>query len=469
MAVRPAASRGGDGMLYGMITFVVLTVVGLGGFIWQLTSNKALVDRNTRLENDIKKLGAAPSYYVNEQANRGGSQAEIMAKDLRDLAVLVSGKPDAVAPAVEAEARAVLSEIERATPGVVGRDLVLLTALTRLHKAYADLVAQKNDLQARYTDREAELNTMANNVKTVQDEFEAKVAELQADVERIQRDAEEALAAKDRQLADLQASTDATTDEMNKARVQSQAFSREAEIREQRLRRQIDELQGKIAQLRPGAFDAQAILTKSDGQVLRAIPGSEVVYISVGAADGVKPGMKFEVFSPFGERMADDYRGKATIEVATVLDTTSECKVTRATPAKPIVEGDAIVNVVFERNRRTKFVVRGDFDLDYDGEIDWDGVDKISAIIRAWGGAVVPDVDESVDFVVLGLGPQSPDVLQGRRVSTIVEDLVRTRQREREQWLGVIESARTRNIPILTQNQFLFLTGFADGSPPVVR
>src|SRR5262249_36208209 len=147
-----------------------------------------------------------------------------------------------------------------------------------------------------------------------------------------------------------QAASEALTEDMNKARVREQTTARETEIRSTKLTNQIKDLQGKISELKPGSFDAKSILTKSDGLVLRAIPGSEICYIGVGKKDGIKAGMKFEVFSPFGERMTDEYRGKATIEVATVLDSTSECKITRSTPTKPIVEGDMIVNVIYEKN-----------------------------------------------------------------------------------------------------------------------
>jgi hypothetical protein len=197
---------------------------------------------------------------------------------------------------------------------------------------------------------------------------------------------------------------------------------------------------------------------------MRAIPGSDVVYINLGARDKLRAGMGFEVFSPLGERIEGDYRGKASVEIVTVLDTTSEARITRQTPLKPIVEGDLLVNVAFEKNRKTRFVVRGDFDLDYDGEVDFDGAERIAGLIREWGGQVVDAVDPSVDFVVVGTGPQAPDVLRGRPVSSVVEDLITTRSKERANWQAVVDAARGWNIPVLSQTQFLYLTGERGGA-----
>ena len=126
-----------------------------------------------------------------------------------------------------------------------------------------------------------------------------------------------------------------------------------------------------MAQYAP--IDPYDILTKADGRVLRAIPGSDVIYINLGEKDRIKSGMTFEVFSPTGGRQRD-VRGKASVEVTAALETTAECRVTRAVRGQPIVEGDVVVNIAYERDRLPRFVVRGEFDLNYDGTVDFDGI-----------------------------------------------------------------------------------------------
>jgi hypothetical protein len=463
MAVRPA-TRGGDGMLYGLIAFVIVSVASLGAFIWQLTNNKELQDKNTSAAKQIKEFGLPLQYYKDEAQARSSTVADTMHSQIKALANLISGKEDMLQPGLEAETRRALKQIADASPGVINPNDTLLTAITKLGSGYGKQTQQLAALKAE-RDELAGLNDQisAGNA-TARKEFEEQVAELRDNLARVEKEKDEAVAAKDKQFSELQTASEAQADEMNRARTLKQTTDREIEIEIARLKKLINEYQKKIDELRPSAFDVNALLTKADGRIMRAIPGSDVVYINLGSRDKLRAGMGFEVFSPMGERTDSDYRGKASIEIVTVLDTTAEARITRQTALKPIVEGDVIVNVAFEKNRKTKFVVRGDFDLDYDGETDFDGLERISGLIREWGGQVVPEVDESVDFVVVGTGPQAPDVLQGRPISSVVEDLITTRSKERANWLAVVEAAKARNIPVLTQTQFLFLTGERGGA-----
>src|SRR5262245_58697499 len=116
MAGRPAGSRGGDGTMYGLIAFAVLTVASLGAFIWQLTGNKALEDRVRTLENQKKQFGQPPSYYADEATNRQSTQAAVMYDDLQGYAALVSGQKESLRRDIEPETRKLLKEIAERTP-----------------------------------------------------------------------------------------------------------------------------------------------------------------------------------------------------------------------------------------------------------------------------------------------------------------------------------------------------------------
>lgn len=459
MAGRPATARGEGGMLYGLITFVITTVVFLGLFIWQLTENKGLADAAARTQRQLRSIGTPSPYYSDEATARGSTAVDVMTDDLNRLATLVAGAPEAVAKAIEQEATRVLGDIAKGTGGVINPNDTLLTALNKLYQGYQEQAATIGQLKTDFASLKQENAQLANGVKAARDEFEQQVAELKDELARVQKEKADLLAAKDEQLAQAQAEAQAATEELNRSRVEKQRADRTIEVELARKDRQIEDLQKKIQQLRPSGFDRNEILTKADGQVLRAIPGSRVVFLNIGSKDHVRPGLTFEVFSPYGERRKD-FRGKASLEVTAVTADTAECRVTRQTPGRPIVEGDIVVNIAYERNRLPKFVVRGEFDLDYDGTIDWDGVDKVKSIIREWGGQVVDNVDETTDFVVIGAGPSVPDI-HGRPTNPVFEDLVRTQSKKLEEYRDVIDKAQTLYIPIITQNQFLFLTGFA--------
>jgi len=468
MAGRPVAARGGNGMLYGLITFVVLTMGGIGAFVWQLTGNKELQSQAERARSEVRTYGSPPAYYREEARARSTAVFNVMNKDLQELARLTCGKEDAVRPAIVTSAGRILRD-SVAAGAPISQDDYLLGALSKLLLEYKRLSGDNERLTAELAQaRQAQLNA-EKNLATVREEFEDQIAELGGELEGIADQSTEQLAAKDEQLALQQAEADAIGEELSRARVVQQTLVQDHEIAMHRVTRDLEALQDQIAVLKPGGFDPYDILTKADGRVLRAIPGSDVIYINLGQRDRIKPGMTFEVFSTVESESRGDFRGKASVEVTAVMETTAECLVTRETPNRPIVENDVIVNIAYEQNRLPKFVVRGEFDLDHDGETDWNGVANVSAIIQAWGGQVVNKIDETTDFVVIGMGPQAPEYPGDRPVSPVFKDLADSRLDDMEEFQSDIEHARTLYIPIITSSQFLHLTGFSGQGSPVLN
>jgi hypothetical protein len=466
MAGRPVAARGGGGILYGLIAFVIVAVASLGAFIWQLTGNQALQDSNDNQARRLTQYGTPPSYYLDEAGARGSSAFAVMSGDIEDLAFLITGKKEAVRPAiVESSNRLLQRIVETTPPGTIESGDTLHAALKKLHGAHLELREQHTELTANLDESQLENQLLREGLKTVRDDFEQAVAAQKEETARIEQGKTEQLAAKDEQLAKQQAEAEAIGEELGRARVEQQRKDRDYDIAMDRLRKDLEGLQDQIRELKPGGFDPYDILTKADGVVLRAIPGSDVIYINLGEEDRIRPGLTFEVFSPTsGERQAG-FRGKASVEVTAVLETTAECRVTRATLGRPIVEGDIVVNIAYERNRLPRFVVRGEFDLDYDGEKDWNGIEKVTAVIRAWGGEVVDEIDESTDFLVVGMGPQVPALPEERPVSDVIRDLADSRLKDLEEYRFDVEQAQTFYIPVITQSQFLFLTGYSGRGP----
>lgn len=449
-------------MLFGMVTFVFMSVILLGLFIWQLTDNKRLADEAQRKASALKSVGNPSSWYRDEASNRGSTAVAVMNDDLEGLATLVAGKKDALLAAIKPESDRLLKEIDEASPGVISPTDTLLTAIRKLHRGHQRTSRRADKLQEELDEVRADNKGLSDGVRAARDQFESQIAEMRTEIERLEADKSDQLAAKDDQLTKAQQGIDASNEELSRLRVESQQQGRETEVVIARLQRQIDDLQAKIRVLRPGGFDADDILTKADGKVLRAIPGSDVVFINLGSRDRIRPGLTFEVFSPFrGRRSETGYRGKASIEISAVSEDTAECRVTRATRGRPIVEGDLLVNIAYERDRMPKFVIRGEFDLDYNGAVDWNGIERVTAIIQDWGGQVVEAVDETTDFLVLGMGPQPPSLDERRYVSTTFRHLAAEKAGALEAFRAEIDRADTFYIPIVTQSQFLFLTGFA--------
>lgn len=461
MAGRPVAARGG-GMLYGLIAFVIVAVAALVGFFLQLTSNEALRSSNDSLQRKLNQYGTPSQYYLNEATARGSSAFAVMNGDLEDLALLTTGKKDALRPAIVESANHLLEQVASTTPpGTIEPSDTLLTALRKLHAAYLGLKKEHTDLTTDLAEQRDENESLRAGFKTVRDDFAQGVAAQKEETAQIQQEKTELLAAKDEQLAKQQAEAEAVGEELSRTKVEQQRTDRDHEIAMARVRSDLEGLRDRIRELKPEGFDPYEILRKADGRVLRAIPGSDVVYIDLGRADHVHPGLTFEVFSPTGGERTEGVRGKASIEVTAPLETTAECRVTRSTPGRPIVEGDIIVNIAYERNRLPEFVVRGEFDLDYNGEKDLNGIERVDAIIRAWGGQVVDQINESTDFLVIGMGPQPPLPAPGRPISDVIQSLTDARLKQLDKYRQDIELAQTYYIPVITQTQFLFLTGYS--------
>ena len=64
--------------------------------------------------------------------------------------------------------------------------------------------------------------------------------------------------------------------------------------------------------------------------------------------------------------------------------------------------------------------MRGDFDLDNDGKVDWNGRENVAAVIEAWGGEVVDKMSETTDFLVLGMGPTVPSLTGNGPTSDVI-------------------------------------------------
>lgn len=462
MAGRPVPRRVGGGLTglhYAMITFVFTTVASLGAFVWQLTIVKGFETKAQQARSQLDFFGNPPEYYRNEATNRGNTRVfAVMDEDRKALAKLVTGQPEAFARTVESDATQLLKVIDQNHPKSINPGDTLLTVLRRLDQALTKAKRDASNRADQLAKLQADHQALTESIKTVQDDFQAQVAAINDSMQKLQARVASYQEEKDEQLAGIQASADKSAEEANALRQKFLRDKRGLEVERDRLVNQVRALEESVKELKDPGIDPSKILTKADGKVSRAIPGSQVVYINLGREDNVKIGMGFEVYSTSREPGAS-LRGKASLEVVSTEETTAECRVTRVEPGRPIIEGDIIVNISYERGRKPKFVVAGAFDLNYDGAEDPDGGERIRAMIRDWGGQVVDALDETTEFVVVGAPPGVPEVAPD--ATRVVSDQVRARQEEVAGYRQLVTDAKSLFIPVITQSQFLYLMGYA--------
>jgi hypothetical protein len=141
-----------------------------------------------------------------------------------------------------------------------------------------------------------------------------------------------------------------------------------------------------------------------------------------------------------------------------VLPTGSECVIVRKTYGTAITQGDLIVNLVYDRYQKYKFVVYGNFDIDQNGVATPQDAEIIKRLVTRWGGEVVEQINANTDFVVLGTEPVIPDrpVEDDALARAIYEEALRAS----DEFDEMSRRAREYRLPILNQNRFLYLTGY---------
>jgi archaellum component FlaC len=460
MAGRPVASSGQSGLLYWVIAFAVLTVVMLGLFILQLTTNKDLAEEAEQAQRRLSEYGNAPSYYRQEASARSTNIFAAVDEDHRMLATLISGSASDVPVTLGNKLQGFLDSLAERYPNVVSANDTLITVFETMSDRLGDQDQTIASNESRIEELEQQKQSLTAQLRTAREEFEQEIASLKDRLAQIQDDKTRSLAQKDNQLQQSQDEVASLRQQVTKFEREWARRERDVEIMVGRLERQVERQRNEILSLKPEPFNTDAILTKADGRVFRSVPGSDIIYVNLGAQDNVKVGMGFEVFSE-SRTDRDTLRGKASLEVEYVMADSAECRVTRRLPGKPIVEGDFVVNLAYERERQPKVLVLGDFDLDYDGQIDFDGKRTIESLVRKDGGMLVEELDESVDYIVIGLAPRVPQIGPDGNASDVVKNQAVQQELEASRFRDVVDQAGRLRIPIVTQNQYLFLTGYS--------
>jgi hypothetical protein len=223
----------------------------------------------------------------------------------------------------------------------------------------------------------------------------------------------------------------------------------------------IQELQSLVNRSRIQPKDPANLV---DGNVIEVAGRGDQVYIDLGQKDQIVLGMSFEVYDDAAQIRADEEghfpRGKASIQVVKVGNSTSTAKVTRATKGRPVVSSDVIANAIYDPNYNFKFLVHGLFDVDGDGRATAEETDYLRRQIQSWGGTVQPDdrVRGDLDFLVLGVEPPNPLPPAADATETQIQAILDLRMTH-QQYQDLFQAAQKANIPVLNANRLYILTG----------
>ena len=245
-----------------------------------------------------------------------------------------------------------------------------------------------------------------------------------------------------------------TRGETNKQLLRTQA---ELNLAQQRIEKILKE---DVWPVKP-APDADAAAFKSDGRIIVVDPQTKIVQLNIGSDNKVYRGLTFGVYDK-NQPIARDGKGKAEIEVFSIDKSISAARIVASEIRNPIVVNDIIANLVWDSEKSNTFVVTGSFDLNNDGQIENEGVQKISELIAKWGGTVASSVTVSTDFVVLGQEPVVPrkPTIEELEIYPDADERYERALEKRAEYEQVLSKAQMLSVPIMNTDRFLQFIGY---------
>ncbi len=459
MAVRTGA---GTGVIVSLVVFVlttvfllVMTIVFYAGQTDALEkeaqAHSALADyvkpqqrssdRFKTLEQEAKSRDQSVAAHLNKRND------DIMRYVNGDSVPLARLKGDLARFGVDAET------------GVV-RD-VLSSLSSDLERREAEI----ETLRANLADRDQEIADKDNQITQLGVAHEEAIEEVGQQIVRYGESAEQ-------YRRDL-------VETIDRLKVSSERLKADSQAREEELEDELDAVNQEVYLMRERVNEYEAILNQTrlkgetpeklvDARVIDVEARNEQVYIDRGKEDRIVLGMTFEVYDSASAIRVDEItglmpRGKASLQVVKVGETTSTCKITRAVRGRPVVRNDVLANAIYDPEYRFKFLIHGKFDVDKDGRPSEAEAEYLRSLVVDWGGEIVlgEELPGDLDFLVLGVKPMMPAPLPPDATAAQLEVWVRRRGAVTK-YEELFNQASEAQIPVLNANRFFILIGRTD-------
>ena len=239
---------------------------------------------------------------------------------------------------------------------------------------------------------------------------------------------------------------------------QQQLLRIEAELKQSEQRRQYYQDQLDSIKPRPDE-DVQAY--KADGKILSVDSRNKLVFIDIGSSDKAYRGLTFSVYDK-NIPIPKDGKPKAEIEVFDTQQDISVARIVSHESNQPIVPGDIVVNLIWDKDETNVFVIAGEFDFNGDGVGDYNGRSKIVDLVERWGGKVADEISVETDFVVLGSPPKilTRPTHEQLEMDPLAVEKYEESLREYENYQKIREQSEILSIPIFNLDRFLYFVGY---------
>ncbi len=446
------ASRSSTGVIVALVVFVVLSVALLAVSIILYADKSSAEQKASEAQAELNKFISA------EERGRTETQDMLGKTSDSSLFAYLTTQGQDVSEFVAGNRTADLSSMRDAL--AIDSKSTVKDAMRKLAQDRDSRKQEAESLKAKSAELTKELDALKDRLAASEKAREEGIATITASIASYQQAADgyrgefdSAKAALDQSRTDME------------ARFSGEADALQSEIDSLRNERtvldgRIDALQKKVEATSTKATNPAALV---DARVVDFDPKTGTIFIDIGSNKRVVPGMTFEVFDDAAGIVASAQsgaRGKASVQVVKVGDTTSTCRVIRGTGSRPIVKDDVLANAVFNPEYKFKFLVHGKFDANTDGKSTTGEADYIKSRITEWGGTLVggETLTGDLDFLVLGVQPPFPAPLPSD--ATEAQTLSYTEQRAaRELYDSLFQTAADAQIPVLNWARFEALTG----------
>ena len=331
----------------------------------------------------------------------------------------------------------IIEKLKTKLDNTTKKTLALEKQLEDLHKEFDDTLAISREKEQKLL---AEKERYEQQVNEIKQEYDKLAALLNKN--------------KEQQVQDLMAQLEQAKDEGDRLETEMRQMGAKLSVAEQR----IAHLQSQIHATMPTP-DPNALAYQPDGRII--LIDNQIVHLNIGSDERVYRGLTFTVYDR-GMPIPKDGRGKAEIEVFDVGKNISTARITYSQKRNPLVIDDIVANLIWDRDKTNLFMIAGEFDLDSDGDVEYDAGDKIKALIEKWGGKVTNTITIDTDYLVLGrpprvlrkptFGEMEVDPLAMQKYEASLQKIAHYKQ--------VQAQARALWIPVFSTDRFLHFIGY---------
>jgi hypothetical protein len=466
----PAARKTqSNGTFVALITLVALFLIATVIAIISYTKFEKEKTRAQTAESNLKELATNTQWNKRTQligAKKGTYLGAML--DYFDQAVLaITGGPlektsaeakmkslnnrISVTIALVTEDPNVIESVDPNTTGLIRIAELLTKKLKAKSQQAASLQSKLDNLHDDFEVHKKEAFKMEQELLVQKAEHEKHVEEIKSLYDQLKSVNKQTVDERIKDITDRRDSIAAERDKLDNELLKTQAQLDSTRNRLEKIQHQLEKIMPSpsmdVAALNP---DAHLILVDN-----------QVVHLNIGSDDRVYRGLTFSIYDK-GMPPPKDGKGKAEVEVFDVSKNVSIARITRSQLKQPIVIGDIAANLIWDSDKTNLFVVAGQFDLDSDGIIEYDGVEKIEALIAKWGGKTAENINIDTDFVVLGKPPRAlkRPTLDDLELDPTATEKFAASKTKRDYYDRIKNQAQSLCIPVFNTERFLYFIGY---------